>query len=243
VAQCDEPTHADLAVIVQRQSDAISEYQRRADQLQRQVQMSAAIPFATGEISRTTAMIQAGQSRLDQTLALLVAGYAILASGATAVSVSLANSDPKLMAFSLASLCGAAVIFTIAVFMRDLVNRLARVEHQQAEARIRNYLTSVCPELIPYLSGPINDDFPTLYSRPHQGYGYAMWRLMLTAASLLIGLAAGSTAFAIAAFNIYVGFGVGTLLFCITLPISLTALERYLTKKRRSYRPRFPGNN
>jgi hypothetical protein len=126
--------------------------------------------------------------------------------------------------------------------MRDLVNRLARVEHQQAEARIRNYLTRVCPELIPYLSGPIHNDFLTLYTRRHQGYGYVMWHLLLTAASLLIGLGAGSTAFAIAALNIYVGFGVGILLFCIAFAVSLALLERYLAKKRRTYRPRFPGN-
>lgn len=239
IVACDEAGHVDLQQQLAMHVAEVGRLTIECADLRVALDQSSSLPVAIAEYQRRCALVQATQSRLDQTLALLAAGYAVIASGVVAAFSGLWPDERVAFYLASALLVVIAGLFTIAVFMRDLRSRLYQTESEQAQSRLRNFFIRCSPQVLPYLSDTIYDDWPTPYLSPGPSSSYWMWRLMLASAS---GLALAATCLSLLSLSVSTEWSVAVAITVGLLCYSalILALRRHLRGKAARYIPQFP---
>lgn len=200
----------------------------------------AGLNVALAEYSRRSLQVQVSLTRVDQSLTLLAAGLAILASAQAGVFAGLWTSQRAGFYAATAVLCGVGSVFVCAVLVRDLRARLLQTQAEQVQARLRNYFVSLAPEVEPYLSDTLHDDWPTPYSQRKKSLTYRAWLLVAIVAGAFAGLSAASAALAVAGPAAWI-LEVGVAVAIGASAMLVLGMNRWLRAIRNRYKPAFPG--
>ncbi|WBB76007.1 hypothetical protein O7602_11015 [Micromonospora sp. WMMD1128] len=137
-------------------------------------------------------------------------------------------------------MCAMSSAFTLLVSYRDFVARGSLTEAEKAQTRLRHYFVSQAPEVQPYLSDTIYDDWPTPFNNPRGSKTFAAWLVLVALASLFLG-----TATAAAVHGLSQVSSVVTLIVSIAVAASTGAglaavLMRLARRQARLDRPMYP---
>ncbi|MCP2273246.1 hypothetical protein LV75_005772 [Actinokineospora diospyrosa] len=198
------------------------------------------LQVALAEYNRRALLVQVTVARMDQSLTLLIGGLAVLASAEGVLFAGLWTAKPLAFYWGTSFLSAAAAAFSCAILVRDAKTRLVQTRAEQAQARLRNYFVSLAPEIRPYLSDTIHDDWPTPYSAGTRSFTYRAW----LAIAALAGACAGLSCAAALATSVHHWWIVAAAGVAVTAGVAgeLTRLvRRWLRKLSQAYTPLFPG--
>lgn len=200
---------------------------------------SAGLQVALAEYSQGSLLWQASLTRVDQSLTLLVAGLAILATAEAGVFVALWASDRTAFYVVTAVLGTVGFLIVWMILDRDVRTRLMKTRAGRAQARLRNYFVSVAPDIELYLTDTLHDDWLTPYTynakptTPLEGMPLTILAAVhagSSAAAVVLAVHGGTTWVVTVGIAVTVG-AYATLTFLVRRAIRL---------ERQSYTPMFP---
>ncbi|GAA1871679.1 hypothetical protein GCM10009836_60650 [Pseudonocardia ailaonensis] len=239
---CGQPDHQALEAELLRRTETIARLTRERDALRDPVAEAVGLQVALAEYQRRTVMVQSALTRIDQSLALLGAGLAILGSAATALLAGLWTADPGALRIGSAALAAGGWALVSVILARDLRCRLAQTEAEQVQSRLRNLFVSRAPHLERYLSDSIHDDWPTPYAASQHSGGYMVWILLVTVGGCLLGAATGLAVLATGSVPWWVALLVGVAAGSANAAVTRSVLRRALRRRARSSVPLFPND-
>ncbi|WP_146605919.1 hypothetical protein, partial [Micromonospora craterilacus] len=150
---------------------------------------SVALMIASHEYQRRVQQAQAASARVDQTPTILGTGLTLLLSALVAIYAATWPADRSRFWLAAAAVCAMSSVFTVLVIYRDFVARSSLTDAEKAQTRLRHYFVSQAPEVQPYLSDTIYDDWPTPFNNPRGSKTFGAWLVLVMLASLFLGTA------------------------------------------------------
>ncbi|WP_327004779.1 hypothetical protein OHA72_58775 [Dactylosporangium sp. NBC_01737] len=201
---------------------------------------SVAMTIASNEYQRRIQQAQAAAGRVDQTPVILGTGLTLMLTAAAAALAVLWPTRTSVFWVFAAILSLSAGLFTVLVLYRDFVARVTLTDAEKAQTRLRNYFVSRAPEVEPYLSDTIYDDWPTPFNNPWRSKTFAAWLVLAAAASIFLGGAVTFAAESAAPRSDAGVFAAGFAVAGLSMWLLTMGLVRMARRRARLDRPLFP---
>lgn len=201
---------------------------------------SVALTIASQEYQRRVQQAQAASARVDQTPTILGTGLTLLLSALVAVYAATWPADRSRFWLAAAAVCAMSSVFTVLVIYRDFVARSSLTEAEKAQTRLRHYFVSQAPEVQPYLSDTIYDDWPTPFTNPRGSKTFAAWLVLVVLASMFLGTATAAAVHGLYQANAVVTFTVSIAAAAATCAGLAAVLMRLARRQAGLDRPRYP---
>jgi len=183
--------------------------------------------------------LETSLSVINQTLTVYIAISAFLASATVGV-INFQTTDKRVTYTGLGLISLIATVATFFSFIRNYKARMEQTDAERALCRLRNYFVKHAPDIQIYVSGTLNDAWPTPYTHRWSSASFWGWLTLILITGLM-------SCFTVAAF-LFAGFpeiifeakwliavacGIAVAIICYKW------LNRRLNNRKRIDKPRF----
>lgn len=183
--------------------------------------------------------LETALSVINQTLTVYIAVFAILAS-ATVGAINFQSTDKRVTYAGLGLISLIAAVATFFSFIRNYKARMEQTDAERALCRLRNYFVTYAPDIQIYISGTLNDAWPTPYTHRWSSASFWGWLALILITGIMSCFTVAAFSFAsfpeimlLAKWVIGVACGIAVVIICYIW------LDRRLKNRRWIDRPRF----